>query len=72
MRHILQNETVQTGDLVVTSGVGGSLPSGLPIGTVVRVQKRNVELFQEAVLDAAVDTTKLERLYVILSFPKDQ
>jgi len=71
MKHILQQELIQTGDLVITSGVGGSLPQGLPVGRVVRVQKRNVEMFQEALLDPAADTTKLERLYVVLDFPKN-
>jgi len=71
MRDILQQESIQTGDLVITSGVGGTLPEGLPIGTVVRVQKRNVEMFQEAILQPAVDTSKLERIYAILDYPKD-
>ncbi|MGI5835880.1 MAG: rod shape-determining protein MreC [Chloroflexota bacterium] len=70
MKHILQQELIQTGDLVITSGVGGSLPQGLPVGTVVRVQKRNVEMFQEALLEPSADTTKLERLYAVLDFPK--
>ncbi len=71
MQHILQQELIQTGDLVITSGVGGSLPEGLPIGKVVRVQKRNIEMFQEAVLEPAVDTSKLERIYAVIDFPKN-
>lgn len=70
MKHILQQELIQTGDLAITSGVGGSIPQGLPVGKVVRVQKRNVEMFQEALLEPAADTAKLERLYVVLDFPK--
>ncbi len=71
MRHILQQELVQTGDVVITSGVGGGFPEGLPLGKVVRVQKRNIEMFQEALLEPAVDTSKLERLYVVLDYPRD-
>lgn len=71
MRHILQQELIQTGDLVITSGVGGSLPEGLPIGRVVRVQKRSIEMFQEAILEPAVDMSKLERIYAVLDFPRD-
>ena len=71
MQHILQQELVQTGDLVITSGVGGSLPQGLPVGKVVRVQKRNIELFQEALLEPAADISKLERLYAVIDYPKD-
>lgn len=72
MRHILQQELVQSGDLVITSGVGGTLPQGLPIGTVVRVQKRNVEMFQEAILEPSADITKLERIHVVLDYPRDE
>jgi len=71
MRDILQQETLQTGDLVTTLGVGGTLPEGLPIGRVLRVQKRTIDMFQEAILEPVVDTNKLDRLYVILSYPKD-
>lgn len=71
MRHILQQEQIQTGDMITTLGIGGTLPEGLPIGKVLRVQKRNIEMFQEAILEPVVDTQKLDRLYVILSYPKD-
>jgi rod shape-determining protein MreC len=71
MQHILQQELVQTGDVVITSGVGGGFAEGLTLGKVVRVQKRNIEMFQEAVLEPAVDTSKLERLYIVLDYPKE-
>jgi rod shape-determining protein MreC len=72
MRHILQQETIQPGDLVITSGVGGTIPTGIPIGKVVRVQKRNVEMFQEAILEPAADTSKLERLYAVYPNPEGE
>ena len=71
MKDILQQELIQTGDLVITSGVGGTLPEGLPIGKVVRVQKKAIDMFQEAVLAPAVDTSKLERIYAVLDYPKN-
>lgn len=71
MKHILQQETVQPGDLVITAGVGGLLPEGLPIGRVVRVDKRNIEMFQEAILEQAVDPNRLERLYAVLDYPRN-
>ncbi|MCL4534799.1 MAG: rod shape-determining protein MreC [Bacteroidetes bacterium] len=71
MRDILQQESLQTGDIVTTLGVGGTLPQGLPIGRVLRVQKRTIDMFQEAILEPVVDMNNLDRLYVILSYPKD-
>ncbi len=71
MRDILQQESLQTGDEVTTLGVGGTLPEGLPIGKVLRVQKRTIDMFQEAILQPLADFNNLDRLYVILSYPKD-
>ena len=45
---------VQVGDVVVTSGVGGLFPRGIPIGRVRAVDKRGSALFSFAQLAPAV------------------
>lgn len=40
--YLVQENTVAPGDIVVTSGHGGLLPSGLPIGAVETVSERGV------------------------------
>ncbi len=65
MQYLPQGESVRTGDLVITSGLGGVFPAGLPIGKVVQVRRRDQDLFQEALVEPAAPLRHLERLYVV-------
>lgn len=67
MQHIPQEETLQTGETVVTSDLGGIMPEGLVIGQVVQIRRKDVDVFQEAVIEPSADMKRLERLYVLLS-----
>jgi len=68
MRYIPQEEEVATGDIVLTSGLGGLMPKGLVIGQVTEVQQREYETFQTATVRPAVDFTRLELALVITGF----
>lgn len=68
MRYIGQSEVVHTGDRVVTSGLGGNFPPGILIGSVIDVRQRDVEMFQEARLEPAVDVNRLEVVLVVTNF----
>ncbi len=72
MQRIPQEESVQTDSLVITSGLGGVFPEGLVIGRIVRVQRKDVDVFQEALIEPAVDMYKLERLYVVSGTGSDR
>ncbi len=63
-----QDAEVKEGELVITSGLGGSFPADIPVGRVVNVRKRDYELFQEAVVQSAVNFEDLEIVLVITSF----
>lgn len=65
MTYIPQGVKVQTGDRVVTSGIGGVFPPGLLVGTVTDVRQNDVDLFQSAQLEPAVDLGRLENVMVI-------
>ncbi len=65
---ISQDLTVESGDLILTSGLGGGYPSDLIIGQVVSVRSVDVELFQRATIQPAVDFTRLEIVLVITNF----
>jgi rod shape-determining protein MreC len=62
---IPQTDVVQAGDVVLTSGLGEMYPEGLVVGKVDRVERKDADPFQAAVVDAAVEMDKLERLYVL-------
>ncbi len=55
---------VRVGDRVVTSGIDGIFPRGIPIGTVVSVDSGN-DLFQEIRLASAVGFATLDHAYVL-------
>jgi rod shape-determining protein MreC len=67
MQHIPQEESIQTGDTIVTSDLGAILPEGLVIGQIVQIRRKDVDVFQEAVIEPSSDMKSLERLYVLLS-----
>ncbi|HHS97673.1 MAG TPA: rod shape-determining protein MreC [Chloroflexi bacterium] len=68
MLYIPQEEEVQVGDVVLSSGLAGTLPRGLVIGQVAAVEQKDIALFQEAVIRPAVDYRKVELVLVITSF----
>lgn len=65
---ISQNVTVESGDLILTSGLGGGYPADLIIGKVVTVRSLEFELFQQATVQPAVDFSRLEIVLVITNF----
>ena len=68
MRYIPQSEPVKVNDLVVTSGLGGAFPKNVPIGRVVHVETRDVDMFQEAVVEPFVNFRKLSQVLVATGF----
>jgi rod shape-determining protein MreC len=67
MQRIPQEETLQTGETVVTSDFGGLMPEGLVIGQIIQIRRKDVDVLQEAVIEPSADLKRLERLYVLLS-----
>ena len=54
------------GDNVVTSGLGGVFPRGIPIGKIMDSRTKNYGLFAEARVRLAVNLNRLEYVWVIL------
>ena len=68
MTYIPQEDEVQEGDVVLTSGLAGSLPRNLIIGQVAAVDRKDIALFQEALIRPALDYRQVELALVITSF----
>lgn len=64
LKYVKRTEDVQLGDAVVTSGLDGIFPKGLPVGLVVAVDKRGQGLFQYAEVAPRVDFGQLEEVLV--------
>ena len=65
---IPQDEAVEEGDLVLTSGLGGGYPPDLIIGQVVNVRSRDFDLFQRAKVQPVVDFNHLQIVLIIVNF----
>ena len=63
---ILQTDSVQIGDSVLTSGVGGEIPKGLYIGKVQELHSSQDHLFRQAVVTAPLQIPKLQMAFVII------
>jgi rod shape-determining protein MreC len=63
-----QDVSLQLGDVVLTSGLGGSYPPDLIIGQVVTVRRRDSDLFQQAFIQPVVDFAQLKIVLVITDF----
>jgi rod shape-determining protein MreC len=59
---------VNEGDLVMTNGLGQTLPADLVVGKVLSVALAENELYQEARVRSLVDFDKLEIVQVIINF----
>jgi rod shape-determining protein MreC len=64
LKYVKRSDDVQPGDMVLTSGLDGIFPKGLPIGVVVTVDKRGQGLFQYAQVKPRVDLEALEEVLV--------
>jgi rod shape-determining protein MreC len=65
MKYIPFLSTVRIGDMVVTSGLTGDFPRGVPIGQITQIQKAEGDLFQTADIMPEVDFSTLEEVLII-------
>lgn len=65
---IPQDAEVQAGDLVLTSGIGGSYPGSILVGQVSGIRQEATALFQTASVQPVVDFSRLEIVLVIVNF----
>ena len=66
LKFVKRTEDLQVGDLVLSSGLEGIFPRGLPVGRIVAVDKQGQGLFQYAQVEPSVDVDELEEVLVTL------
>jgi len=66
--NIPQSANIESGDLVLTSGLGGNYPPNILIGQITSVRSQDFDLFQSASIQPVVDFEKLEIVLVITNF----
>ncbi len=65
--YVIKTSEIETGDRIVTSGLGGIFPKGLSLGTVKEINDSPNMLFKEVRVTPAVDFSKLEEVLIVLS-----
>ena len=59
MSYIPQLEKIETGNIVITSGLGGRIPRGLVVGQIISVRSESNEVWQEAIIEPPLDFNNL-------------
>ena len=65
---IPQDVSLEVGDLVLTSGLGGGYPPDLIVGQIVNIRTRDFDLFQRATVQPVVDFNRLQIVLIIVNF----
>lgn len=65
---IPQETEIHSGELIITSGLGGTYPGNILVGQVSSVRKLQTALFQSAVVQPAVDFSNLRAVLVVTDF----
>lgn len=72
LEYVVSDAEVATGDIVITSGIGGTFPKGLPLGTVASIDRAPNAVYYTIVVRAASSAESNEEVLVITSFSEDQ
>lgn len=63
---------VKEGDIVITSGIGGKFPKGLPLGTVSSVERASNDVYYTIVVRPVSTAESNEEVLVVTSIGEDQ
>ncbi len=69
MQYLERADDVQSGDLIITTGLDNIFPKGIPIGHVIKVQKRSHDISQQVEVEPLINPHNLEEVLIILKLP---
>jgi rod shape-determining protein MreC len=72
LAYIRTDQTINIGDIVVTSGLGGVFPKGLPLGRVSVVESMPGSSYYDIVVEPFVSPGLLEEVLVVTSLTEGQ
>jgi rod shape-determining protein MreC len=61
---------VKVGDTLITSGLGGIFPKGIPVGTVTRIRPSDLEVMQLMDVMPFQEFSSLEEVFVMGKEPE--
>src|SRR5688500_12770245 len=65
LKYVKRSEDIQEGDRLLTAGTDGVFPKGMMAGTVIRVTKQHIGLFQFIEVLPAVQSARVEDVLVV-------
>ena len=65
LKFALRVDDIQPGDILLSSGLGGSFPKAIPVGTVIKVTRKTFGVTQKVEVKPNVDFSKLEEVMVV-------
>lgn len=65
VKHVPQNSALYEGEVLVTSGLAGLFPEGLPVAKVEQVKVSDLSLFKKVSAQPLVDIERLEEILAI-------
>jgi rod shape-determining protein MreC len=71
MTDILDNKSIEPGQFVITSGLGGTFPKGILVGQIINVRRPASSVLQEADVRPFVQPDALDTVQIIKAFDHD-
>jgi len=71
LKYVKRGDEIHVGDELVTSGLDGTFPRGVPLGTITAIVPGERGLFQSAEVRPAVDFSKVEEVLAVATAPTD-
>ncbi len=65
LKYVNLNAPIEPGELLVTSGLAGTFPKGLPVARVLRVERSDLSLFLDITAEPLMDFEALEEVLVL-------
>jgi rod shape-determining protein MreC len=65
LKYALRTDDIEPGDVLISSGLGGIFPKGIPVGTVSRVDRKAYGISQDVEVRPSVDFSRLEEVLVV-------
>lgn len=65
LKYISPEEDIKVGEIVVTSGLDGIFPKGIPVGFIKSVKKEGIEFFLDITVSPFQDDKKLEEVIIL-------
>jgi len=66
VKYVAAASSIDAGDEMLTSGVGGVFPKGIPVGIVTKISVRDYDIFKYVELKPLTDFAKLDRVFVVI------